>query len=355
MGLLQSAIYLESIKFSINEYKKLFDHFRNKSILITGATGLIGSTIIDLLLVANNKFELNMKIYALSRDIGLIEKRFKSIFSIETLKPVKYDANESLNIDNHENINYIIHAASNASPNLYNEYPIETMKTNFIGMMNLLDYACQQNECKVLYVSSSEVYGQINGVLPLAEGDYGRVDILNPRSSYASSKRATETLCASYFKERGINTIITRPGHIFGPSAKLSDNRVSSLFVREVLQGGDIVMKSRGSQIRSYTYSLDCSLAILFSLVYGNSGEAYNISNSDSIITIREMAEIIAKVAKKRVIFDLATKKETANFNPMQNASLNSEKLENLGWKGLFSSEQGFSDTINILKEVIEE
>ena len=134
----------------------------------------------------------------------------------------------------------------------------------------------------------------------------------------------------------GVKTVIVRPGHIYGPSAKESDKRVSSLFVRKAIEGENIVMKSNGTQIRSYTYSLDCAIAILFSMAFGTPGQAYNISNVNSIITIKEMAETIARATNTKVLYDIATSKETANFNPMENASLDSQKLEKLGWFGLF-------------------
>lgn len=353
MNLLKNEIYLKNIDYSISKFPKLFDEFKNKSIVVTGATGLIGSTIIDLLLVANKKFNLGITVYALSRSLECIQNRFDSIYALDSLQPVEYDANKKIKITPKKKIDFVIHAASNASPNLYNDFPVETMTSNFIGMLNLLEFLRKQNneQSRIVYVSSSEVYGQINGKYPLKEDDEGKIDILNPRSSYASSKRATETLCVSYYKEFGIQTVIARPGHIYGPSAKTTDNRVSSLFVRKVLAGEKIVMKSNGAQIRSYTYSLDCATALLFSLIYGVPGQAYNVSNPNSIITIKEMAEIIAGIAGTKVIFDIATKTEADNFNPMENASLDSKKLEELGWFGLFNAMQGFGNTIDILSE----
>ncbi|MBU5368237.1 MULTISPECIES: NAD-dependent epimerase/dehydratase family protein [Enterococcus] len=351
MNLLKNEIYLNSIDYALTEFQELFNKFKNKTIMVTGATGLIGSTIIDLLLVANERFDLAATICALSRDEKKIIKRFESIYSLANFNAVQYDANDALNIDLKGTVDFVIHAASNASPNLYNDFPVETMKSNFLGMMNILELVRQQKEedTKVVYVSSSEVYGHITGTLPLKEEDTGEVDILNPRSSYASSKRATETLCASYYKEFGVKTVIVRPGHIYGPSAKESDKRVSSLFVRKAIEGENIVMKSNGTQIRSYTYSLDCAIAILFSMAFGTPGQAYNISNVNSIITIKEMAETIARATNTKVLYDIATSKETANFNPMENASLDSQKLEKLGWFGLFNAEQGFKNTIDIL------
>ena len=166
-------------------------------------------------------------------------------------------------------------------------------------------------------------------------------------------KRAAETLCASFADEYGVSTVITRPGHIYGPTAAANDNRVSSAWPYDVARGQNIVMKSAGSQIRSYCYCLDCASAILTVLVKGEPQHAYNISNPDSIISIREMAEILAEKAGVELHKELPTEAEKKSFNPMTNSSLDSTALEALGWRGLFNAQRGFGHTIEILKEAI--
>ena len=229
------------------------------------------------------------------------------------------------------------------------------MASNFLGMYNLLEYAKNAKVSNLVYISSSEVYGISTSNNPLDEKYIGTVDHLSVRSSYASSKRATETLCASFASEYGIKIMIVRPGHIYGPSAKDSDNRVSSFFMAEAIAGRDIVMKSTGSQLRSYCYSLDCASAILSVLLSGGSGQAYNVSNPNSIITIKQMAEIISRVGNVKLTMTIPSNQEIKQTNPMQNASLRSDKLEGLGWKGRFTAEEGLQHTYNILKELSSE
>lgn len=339
MNVLQSRLYKEDIKSSLSSVLRI-EEFQNSRMLITGATGLVCSAIVDLLISAN----MDITVYTAGRSEKKVTERFegKVVF-------LPYDATKPVNID--VDVDYIIHGASNASPNLYMNEPVETMQANINGMENLLEYARKKSVKKVIYVSSSEVYGRKEGIEPFKEDQYGFVDLLNPRSSYAIAKRAAEALCASYYAEYGVPFNIVRLGHIYGPSASRSDKRVSSDFAFKAAAGENLVLKSEGKQIRSYCYSLDCASAILSVLTSGIEGEAYNISNKDAIINIREMAEHLAKAGGVELIFDIPSVTETSLFNPMDNSSLDNTKLESLGWRGIFNAEDGLEHTVQILKE----
>ncbi len=320
-----------------------------KSFLITGATGLICSCIVDMLLWINRKHDAKILIYVAGRNAAALEERF-DIASTGNIFAVDYDATKE--IDFNFKSDFIIHGASNASPDKYVKEPVDTMLSNFFGMHNILKYAFQTNAQKTIYISSSEVYGKTATELPILETDYGFSDILAVRSSYTSSKRATETLCVSFAEQYGVPVSIVRPGHIYGPTATSKDNRISSAFAMAAARGDDLVMKSAGSQMRSYCYSVDCASAILWAALFGENGEAYNISNKNSIITIKQMAEKLAQsgnVILHQAVADAEAKKQ---FNPMDNSSLNSEKLEALGWKGLFDADVGLSHTVQILREL---
>ena len=205
---------------------------------------------------------------------------------------------------------------------------------------------------RVLYISSSEVYGVNETQEPYREEQLGYVDILSARSSYPSSKRAAETMCVSYAEEYGIDTVIVRPGHIYGPTIKQSDSRASALFSLKALKGEDIVMKSKGEQLRSYTHVLDCASAILTVLINGENKNAYNISASQSIVTIRRMAEAFARAGGVRIVFDTPTETETRSYNKMFCSALNSEKLEALGWRACFDMDEGAIQTLEMMKEM---
>ena len=323
-----------------------------KKVLVTGSTGLICSAVVDLLIRWNETHEGKIGILAAGRDIQKINDRFAPYSSKEYFTAVLYDSEKADNQFPFD-CDYIIHGASNASPNKIISKPVETMLSNFCGMKYLLDYAKEKSVKRVLFVSSSEVYGKKNDSEPFRSDEYGYIDLLNPRNSYSVGKRAAETLCASYYAEYGVDSVIVRPGHIYGPTASESDNRVSSAWAYTVSRGENIIMKSDGAQIRSYCYCLDCASAILTVLLKGESVKAYNVSNADSVISIRKMAEILSSASAVELKTELPTEAEKKGFNPMPNSSLDSTELCNLGWHGLFDAERGFSHTVAVLKEIM--
>ena len=312
-------------------------------VLITGAGGLIGSALVDFLL----SLDLDIQVYAAGRSVERLAARFRHWADHPGLCLQAYDATRPF--ESPVAFDYLIHAASPAAPAAYGAAPVETMLANFHGLDQILRFARDTKARRVLYVSSSEVYGRKEGSGPYREEDYGFVDLLDPRSCYPVAKRAAETLCAAYGKEYGVDTVIVRPGHIYGPTATASDGRVSSAFPREVLAGRDIVMKSPGTQLRSYCYVLDCASALVTVLLAGASGHAYNISNKDSVVTIRQMAEAFAQAAGRQVRFADPTAAEAAVFNPMDCSALDAAALEALGWRGLFDLGQGVAATLDAM------
>ena len=346
-----SKLWLSDIDEVIAELPEL-EALAGKSIMITGCTGLICSALVDVLIRWNTTRQEKIRIVLASRNETSTAERFAPFHTESWLTIVPYDAASTGNVlPGH--CDYIIHGASNASPNKIIKEPVETMLGNFLGIKYLLDYAKGQGVKRVLYISSSEIYGKKHRDEPYGANDYGYIDLLNARNSYSVGKRAAETLCASYADEYGVETVIVRPGHIYGPTAAEDDNRVSSAWAYDAAHGRDIVMKSDGAQIRSYCYCLDCASAIIKVLVKGEAVHAYNISNPNSIITIREMAELLAKTAGVGLRMELPSEDEKKGFNPMNNSSLDGTELLALGWKGLFDAERGFSHTVEIMRETI--
>mgnify|MGYP001212162986 CR=1 FL=1 len=339
--------YEKNLKETLNNIHNI-DMLKNKSVLITGATGLIGSAIVDTLIYANKAENFDINIFATSRDIDKLRKRFEKYSNDKDLTFVNYEASRDLKFD--FKVDYIIHGASNAHPIAYSLEPVETMISNFYGLNNLLNYAKNFNVSRTLYISSSEVYGEKQDSKPYREEDYGYVDILNPRACYPSTKRSAETLCSSYKMEYDIDVVIVRPGHIYGPTMTNNDSRAFAQFARNVIEGKDIVMKSPGLQLRSYCYVFDCVSAILSVLLNGVSGEAYNISNRDSIVTIRDLAESFAKRCGVEIVFENPNNVEVLGYNMMSYSALDASKLEGLGWRGIYNIDDGVKYTIEILK-----
>ena len=345
-----SKIWLSDLDKTLTQLSEL-QELAGKNVLVTGCTGLICSAVVDLLIRWNETHDAKIKILAAGRSERKVAQRFSPYASEQWFGFVPYDASSASN-NFPQCCDYIIHGASNAAPVKIMKEPVETMLDNVLGLKCLLDYARESEARRVLFVSSSEVYGKKENTEPYRLGEYGYIDLLNSRNSYSVGKRAAETMCVSYADEYGVESVIVRPGHIYGPTATESDNRVSSAWAYDVAAGKDIVMKSDGAQIRSYCYCLDCASAILKVLLKGENRHAYNISNPDSVINIRQMAELLAKSAGVQLRMELPTEEEKKGFNPMSNSSLDGTELLALGWKGLFNAEVGFAHTVEILKEM---
>ena len=321
---------------------------KNSSVLVTGATGLVCSAIVDFLLNYNDSYNAGIIVYIAARSTERTQNRFGDRIRRSDVVFVEYDALKTLHWD--FKVDYIIHGASPANPSLYVEQPVETMLTNIVGINNILEYANNHNTKRVLFISSSEVYGRKENSEPYNDNEYGFVDILNPRSCYPSAKRACETLCSSYLAEYGVDSVIVRLGHVYGPTATRSDCRASSQFFYDVIDGHDIIMKSAGTQLRSYCYVIDCVSAILAVLINGESGRAYNISNPNSVVTIRELAKEISEVSGRKLVFEMPTQHERQGYNLMDNSSLDSSELIELGWNGCFDLRKGVEHTLSIME-----
>ena len=331
---------LERIRESVPEYARL----SGSRVLVTGAGGLICSALVDFLMSLN----LDIQVYAAGRSVDKLRTRFA--YWGDRLHYLRYDAVEPLKLE--QSFDYYIHGASNAHPAAYSAQPVDTMLANLIGTEQLLRHAAAGGAKRVLYISSSEVYGKKEGSNPYREQDYGFVDILNPRACYPCSKRAAETLCAAYAQQHGVDAVIVRPGHVYGPTATAADTRASSQFPRDVLAGKDIVMKSSGTQLRSYCYVLDCVSAMVAVLLHGQRGCAYNISNPNSVVTIRQMAQAFADAAGRQIVFDNPSDAEAKSYNLMDNSALDSTALQALGWQGLFDLPAGVAATLDAMGDL---
>lgn len=348
MELYSSKTYNHDLKTALESVINI-EMLKNTSILITGATGLIGSFLVDILLKYNTEKNAGITVYALGRSIQRLTERFREI-KTDNLIYIEHNVNNVPVFDYY--IDFIIHAASNAYPAVFNLDPVGTIISNIQGTKYILDYGKSHGCRRMLFVSSGEVYGQGDMETDsFTEAYSGYIDPMQPRSCYPNGKRAAETLCVAYTKQYGLDTVIVRPCHSYGPNATLLDNRANVQFINNALNGKDIVLKSAGNQIRSYCYIADCASAILTVLINGKSNQSYNIANSDAKATIAEYADIIAKQTGQKVIFSNPDAVDLAERTPITKQVLNSEKLESLGWHGKFSVPEGIKHTLDILQE----
>lgn len=298
-----------------------------KNVLVVGATGLIGGCVVDVLMHSSLT---DCKVYAAGRNRARAERLFANYAGNPRFAFLEFDVTRPLDCD--IDFHFIIDAASGANPKLYTTDPVGIMRTNFLGVDHLLSYGATHGLERLVYVSSGEVYGEGDG-RKFTEDYSGYVDPMQFRSCYPSSKRAAETLCASFAHQYGVGASVARPSHVYGPHFTESDNRVYAQFIRNVLRGEDIVMKSQGGQFRSWCYVVDCALALLYILLKGQSAEAYNVADDTSNISIRQLAEMIAQIAGRKVVVDLPTGEEKSGFTPITRATFDTAKLESLGWK----------------------
>lgn len=298
-----------------------------KNILVLGATGLIGGCVVDVLMHRSN---IDFTVYAAGRNRSRAEECFGCYIGLPNFHFLELDVTQSINcgID----FQFIIDAASGANPKLYSSDPVGIMRTNFLGVDHLLSYGISHGLERFVYVSSGEVYGEGDGRM-FTEDYSGYVDPMKFRSCYPSSKRAAETLCVSYAHQYGISVSVARPSHVYGPNFTETDNRVYAQFIRNVLYGEDIVMKSRGLQMRSWCYVVDCALGLLYVLLKGITSEAYNVADNSSNLSILQLAEMIAGIAGRKVIVELPSEEEKSGFTPITHATFDTTKLESLGWK----------------------
>ncbi len=338
--------YFDDVRLAIEAVPDITALF-NKKIFITGSTGMICSAVVEILALLNKEKNAGIKIILAGRNKERIAERFKGLLEEDDFEFCEYDMTKTMGIA--ADADYIIHGAGNADPAKITGFPVETVKGNIEGLMSLLELARNNKGSRLLFLSSGEIYGNKDfedGKNRFGEEDYGYVDILNPRACYPMSKRAAENLCISYNKEYGVDTVIARSCHIYGPSITASDSRATASFTRDAAAGKDIVMKSKGDQLRSYCYTLDCASALLTILIKGVSANAYNISNKDSVVTIRDMADALARAGGVKVVFENPSDAELKSYNMMNSSALDAAKLEGLGWRACFGPERGAEATL---------
>ncbi|MGN0282399.1 MAG: NAD-dependent epimerase/dehydratase family protein [Prevotella sp.] len=323
--------YTDDIKVAACEALP-WELFDGKNILVTGATGLIGGCLVEVLMAR----EGNYNVFAAGRNESRAGERFAQYADDERFHFLRSDVCEPLQAD--VDFHFIVHAASGAAPAAFASQPVEVVKANLLGVANLMDYGLKHNMQRMLYVSTGEVYGEGGATLDTPDGkafietDSGYVNCATQRACYPSSKRAAETLCIAYGAEYGADVVIARPCHVYGPNFTESDNRVYAQFFRNVMRGEDIVMKSDGTQYRSWCYVVDCVRALLYILLKGESGEAYNIADETSNVTIRQLAEMIARIGGKRVVIKKPDNQEASGYNVVTKSIFSTVKLQRLGW-----------------------
>ena len=342
--------YKEELRQYVVENESLMRQLGGGRFLITGAAGLIGSYVADLLAVSKLEFGIDVKVIACDRDAQLMKQRFHLISSdvVEChVIDICRDELPDCKVD------YIIHAASNTSPTDYAEKPIDTIWTNVYGTKRLCDFAVSKKVKRFLFCSSVEAYGRNNGDVEAFREDYsGYVDCNTVRANYPTSKRCSEALLNAYGSEcPGFDFVIARIGRFYGPTVIAGDSKAPSQFISNAVNGEDIVMKSDGSQLYSWGYVGDCATALLTLIAKGIRGEAYNIADPQSCRTLKDFATIAASAGDVSIRFVEQSAIEKAGYSKITKAVLDVSKLQSLGWSAKTHLETGIPLTVNYLKK----
>lgn len=324
----------------------------DRVILVTGATGLIGSQIVKTLLCWKQKVNRNVKVIAMIRNMDKAKAVFSDLLKDEDLELCIGDINHSIKID--RTIDYIIHGASATNSRFFVENPVETIYTALNGTKNILELAREKQVKKVVYLSSLEVYGvpQISDAY-IKEDEYGYIDPIQVRSSYSEGKRMAECVCVSYAKEYGVPVTIARLSQTFGAGVDYHDGRVFAEFARCAIENRNVVLHTQGNTIRTYCYTTDAIKAIFTVMFKGAVGEAYNVTNMETAISIKEMAEMVCGLNPEKnikVIVDIPKDIASFGYNPEMVVRLDSSKIQELGWRAEFDIKQMFKRLIESMR-----
>ncbi len=328
-------------------YANDFNSLRGAKILVTGSYGMITTYLCLFLIHIMYKYDLDL--YFQGRQLAKLKARYGSY---ETTGKVhlltsSFENNELPDIKP----DYIIHAASAASTKYFTDYPVDVIAPNTVGTWNLLNYAKNSDINRFLFFSSNSIYGEGgHNKNVLTENEYGIVDPLNDRSSYVEAKRISEQMCKAFWKQYRVPTSIVRICHTYGPTFDINnDSRIIPRTIKKILNNEDIVIYKDPHSVIQYTYIADMVSAILLVLISGANGEAYN-SGGDEIV---KMDDVIAWMinADEKINSKLIEKKIDENYSFASGKGINfiklsNEKIKKIGWKQLFTNEDGFTRTV---------
>ncbi|MDR0489131.1 MAG: NAD-dependent epimerase/dehydratase family protein [Propionibacteriaceae bacterium] len=347
--ILNSRIYRDDIR-RVAELDLPWRALANTTLVLSGASGMIGSFLVDVLM-AHNTNGLNCTIHALARDLAGMTARFAPYEGHPNLKMTSVDLNGNpLDFDQGD---WVIHAASNTHPLTYSQDPIGTITTNVHGTFSMLDLAARTEASRTLFLSTVEIYGDNrSGIERFTETDMGYIDCNTLRAGYPESKRTGEALCQAFSVHHSRDVVIPRLPRVFGPTMKLNDSKALSQFLLKAVAGENIVLKSEGNQYFSYLHVGDVVSGILTCLFLGGCRQAYNLAHPSGDIHLKDLAAKVAGKAGLEVVFELPSEAERAGYSVASRAVMDGGKMADLGWKPLFDLDEGIERTIAILREI---
>jgi len=322
--------------------------FENKTVLISGANGFLPAYMVHILLFLNDTIlKKKVKVIAVCRNRKRALDKFAGYMKRKDFKLIIQDICEPVTVK--DTVDYIVHAASQASPKYYGSDPVGTILPNVLGTYNLLELARAKKSKGFLFFSSGEVYGELgNSQIPTKESDHGYVDPLNVRSCYAEGKRAGENMCVSWQHQYGVPAKIIRLYHTYGPGMRLDDGRVFADFVSNIVNKKDIVMKSDGSAKRVFCYIADATIGMFLVLLKGRPAEAYNLGNDKCEVSIIQLARMMTKLFPEMGLKVIRKSVQPAGYirSRIKRSCPDISKIRTLGWEPEFGLKEGFKRTI---------
>lgn len=340
-----NKIIEEDINVIISDKNIDWLKFKDSSVLITGANGMLPSYMVYVLLHLNKRYNLNINVIALVRNKQKAYQKFADYLSDSHLTFLIQDVANKLNVNT--DINYIIHAASQASPKYYEVDPVGTISANVLGTYNTLELASQKKVKSYLFFSTGEIYGVVpQKWIPFKEVDYGYIDLLKVRNCYGESKRLGENLCIAWNSQYKVPAKIVRIFHTYGPGMSLDDGRVFADFCKDIIYNNDIELHSKGNAVRSFIYISDATRAFFKILLDGTVAEAYNMANPSGEISINDLAQLLVTLYPEKKL-QVKYKIETISESPILLSTPDCSKIMKLGWEPTISIGEGFKRTID--------
>ncbi len=326
-----------------------WEKLANKTVVISGATGMIGAFLVDVLMRKNDVKGLQCRIIALGRSAEKAHSRLpyfgRDGFSFEEGSITATGYSPAASAD------YVLHLASSTHPRQYATDPIGTIRANVDGLQNLLSYSADCG-ARLLFASSVEIYGQNRGDVERFDEKYcGNIDCNTLRACYNESKRLGEAMCQAYRSQKGVEAVIARIARVYGPTLLPDDSKALSQFIHRSLVGEDVVLKSEGTQKFSYLHVADAVSGLLHILLFGIDGEAYNLADKESDIMLKDLAGLIAKASGVKVVFELPDAQEAAGYSKATFALMDGNKAhDELEWSARMSISEGISRTLYVLR-----
>lgn len=330
--------------------------FEGKNVLLTGAYGMLASYLVYFLFYLKEEKNINVNLIAVVRNKDKFYKKFSNLDGIDACAVMESDLSQKLEIET--TVDYIIHAASLASPQYYSVCPVDVLQPNTIGNYNLLQLAKEKQVKGYLLFSTGDIYGAVNVESGLiGEETFGAMNTLDIHNCYSESKRMAETMCKAFQVQYNVPTKIARIAHTYAPTMDIeNDPRVFASFVKNIVNRQDIVMKSNGAGKRSFCYITDAVAGYFTVLLDGKDGDAYNVCNTDQYVSIKQLADCLANLYPDRHIH-VVQKERSAEEHYTENVLLlgsestpDNAKLKNLGWEAKVGIEEGFSRVVRYLE-----